>query len=452
VFFLAIVAGALANWFMLTIVFSIWFALTQNRATSAASYASWWALLLMGCCAGLALTPIGEAFFRLLHGCRRPTRGEEMKLRPLFEEICRAAQVSPDRYDIRVSDDSFPNAFAVGNRTICLTRSLLNGFDDETVLGVIAHEVGHHVHGDAVRSIIFFMITLVGQIIMWGGWLVAKFLQLFTVIGGYGRNRQFEGGAAIFSIFSALVWALMWVFQIFVWVPIYIGAYFGIRRSEYSADRYAAEIGYSEGLLSFLNQIVDLDGSPSGFMGLLYRTHPKTGERIRRLEDLEEDDSLSNPSVFRAPIDNGRPWKIAIAACASACVLALGWTAFPSRGEPEKVPIVSRNAGKTTKPPPPAPKKPSAVKLNPPVAKTSAANPKSPETAQATKPAPRPLPDKSEQAIYVNTGIRTDRARGKGYYERWFDGLYGKGSFRKYLDTYYQNNYKAGKEISARPQ
>jgi heat shock protein HtpX len=435
---------------MLTIAFSIWFDLTQNRATSAASHASWWALLLMGCCAGLALTPVGEAFFQLLHGCRRPTRGEEMKLRPLFEEICRAAQVSPDRYDLCVSDDSFPNAFAMGSSTICLTRSLLNGFDDETILGVIAHEVAHHVHGDAVRGMIFFMITLVGQVIMWGAWLVAKILKLFAAIGGYGRDRQFLGSAGIFFIFAALAWALMWVFQIFVWVPIYIGACFGIRQSEYRADRYAAEIGYSEGLLSFLNQIIDLDGSPSGFMGILYRTHPKTGERIRRLEELEEDGSLSNPSVFRTATDSGRSWKIAIAACTGACVLALGWTAFPSRGEPEEAPIVSRNAEKTTKPSAPAPKKPSAVKSNPPAAKTSATKPKSPETAQAVKPAPRPLPGKSEQTTYVNTGIRTDRAQGKGYYERWFDGLYGKGSFKQYLGAYYQNNYKAGKEISAR--
>jgi heat shock protein HtpX len=448
---------------MLTIAFSIWFDLTQNKAASPGLYASWWALLLIGGCVGLALTPIGEALFRLLYGCRRPIHREEEKLRPLFEEVCRAAQVAPDRYDLYVSDDKFPNAFAIGRRTVCLTRSLLTVSDDDTILGVIAHELGHHVHGDAVRSIIFYMITLVGQVIMWGGWLVAKILHLLTAVAGFGGDRQLKENAKIFSVFASLVWVLMWVFQIFVWVPIWIGAYFGSRQNEYRADKYAAEIGYSEGLLSFLNQIIDLDGQPSGFMGILYRTHPKTGDRIRSLEELEESGSLPVPFASRTPAEDARLQKIAAVACAITYFLALGWTAFAVH-EASENPLISTHKTKLPAPKPPVPKKPAP---KPPVPKKTAPQKPAPvekliaaaETPPAPKPkrkpvpapAPelRPLPNKTELPVFLNIGIRTDRSKGTGYYEKFFDRLHGKGKFKEFLGRYYQN-YKAGKEISGK--
>ncbi|GHV47059.1 protease HtpX [Synergistales bacterium] len=298
---MAIVAGALANWLMLTVAFSVWFGLAQNEADSPVWYASHVALLLMACCAGFALTPIGEAFFRFLNGCRRPIRSEEERLQPLFNEICEAAQVDSDRYELYVSDDKFPNALAMGCRTVCMTRSMLTGFTDEEILGVLAHEIAHHVHGDAIRGMIFYMITLVGQVIMWGGWLIAKLLHLFSAAVDFGDARQDKISTGIVSVFAGLAWALMWVFQIFVWVPIMAGACFGSRQDEYRADKYAAELGYSDGLLSFLNRILDLDGHPGGFMGLLYRTHPKTGDRIRRLEDWAEEASASPVAAPAAP-------------------------------------------------------------------------------------------------------------------------------------------------------
>jgi hypothetical protein len=98
------------------------------------------------------------------------------------------------------------------------------------------------------------------------------------------------------------------------------------------------------------------------------------------------------------------------------------------------------------------PKSQPAEKTPPPpagaAAKSQPAKKPSSPPSKAKVNSPLPLPAASAQASYVNTGIRTDRKHGKGYYERWFDRLYGKGSFKKYLGAYYQNNYKAGKEMS----
>jgi heat shock protein HtpX len=446
---LAIVAAALADWLMLTVVFFVWFGLTRNHAADPGLHASWWALLLMGCCSGFALTPMGEAVFRFLHGCRRPTPGEEARLRPLFEDVCRAARVSPDGYDLYLSNDRFPNAFAMGRRSVCLTRSLLDGFGDEAIRGVLAHEVGHHVHGDAVRGMIFYMITLVGQMVMWGGWLAAKILSLPGAIIGFGQGRRNGEDAEIFSVFASVVRALMWVFQIFVWIPIFAGACFGLRRNEYRADRYAAEIGYAEGLLSFLNRIRGVKDRPSGFMGLLYRTHPKTEDRIRRLEEWEKAGPSSGLAASGAPAETFRPWKLALGVFAGACLLALGWTTFAARGTPA---VAFKRAARTVRPPAAAPgPKPKPKPKSKPVAAPPAAVSRAPKAASAkpaAPPKPRSFPGEAERAMYVNTGVRTDRSQGEGYYERWFDGRYGKGAFKAYLGAYYRN-YRAGKEISA---
>jgi Zn-dependent protease with chaperone function len=237
--------------------------------------------------AGFALTPVGEGLFRFINGCRRPTHAEEDKLRPVFEVVCKSAGADPNSYGLFVSDDKFPNAFAMGWRTVCVTRSLLMNFPDHALAGILAHEMGHHAKRDALCSIIFYMITIVGQILMWGGWVVSRILAFLPRVAGREGSREREY-AGIFTIFSWMATLLLWFFQLFVWVPIFIGSCFGSRQKEYRADLYAARIGYRDELLSALNVLLDVDGHPSGFMGILYRTHPKTGERIRRLEDYEE--------------------------------------------------------------------------------------------------------------------------------------------------------------------
>ena len=284
---MAILAGAAANWVVLFIGFTIWYNLTEQTALNPAVYAAAWALGLIGVFAGVGLTPAGEAFFRLLQGCRRPIRAEAEKLTPAFEDICRTAKVNPSRYRLFVSDDKFPNAFAIGRRTICVTRSLLTGSTEEELQGVLAHELAHHIHGDAARNIVFFMTSLIGQILMLVGLLIGNILNLFN------PSRYLWNGGIISILLSLLISVVVlvlsiaiWLFQIFVWIPIFVVSSFGGRQQEYRADLYTAQLGYSDGLLAFLNRILDLDGRPSGFMGLLYRTHPKTGDRIRRLEDM----------------------------------------------------------------------------------------------------------------------------------------------------------------------
>ena len=62
------------------------------------------------------------------------------------------------------------------------------------------------------------------------------------------------------------------------------GMMFSGRTEEYRADAYANKLGFGPGLYSYLNRIVKTETLPQGLWAALYRTHPPTEERIRRLE------------------------------------------------------------------------------------------------------------------------------------------------------------------------
>ena len=69
-----------------------------------------------------------------------------------------------------------------------------------------------------------------------------------------------------------------------IMLPLTIGQYIGSRQQEYRAGQYAASLGYDSELKTFLYKILDMDNHPSGLAGLLWRTHPKVGDRIRNFE------------------------------------------------------------------------------------------------------------------------------------------------------------------------
>ena len=303
---ISVIAGAFANWLMLYYVFSFWYDINKIRGVDPRAQAAIWAGGIMAAFIIVGVTPVGEAFFRWTQGCRRPTRKEEETLMPIFEDVCRAAQVSPANYSLFVQDDKFPNAFAMGWHTVCVSRGLLSSASEDGIRGVLAHEMGHHAYRDSVWGVAFYMITVVGQIFRRFGVLIVAILSFLPRIAGKEGSREREY-AGIFTIFAVILAVLMRLFDFFVWGPIQLGSLFGSRLKEYRADKFAAKIGFGEELISFLNVILDLDGGPEGFMGILYSSHPKTGDRIRSLEDFmnspqaqTSEASVPQPSPFAA--------------------------------------------------------------------------------------------------------------------------------------------------------
>jgi len=186
----------------------------------------------------------------------------------------RAGVVKPKLYVIR---DGHPRALAAGRgprgSAIAVTRGLLAAAPPSELEGVLAHELAHVRRRDVVTQ-----ETAVS---------VAAALIEFTRIGGFlQRGLLFVIG----PLAAALVHLLL------------------SPRREFAADRFAADVcetphGLADALLRLeqANELIEFRGSPATEplytvnpfdetgLAVMFVTHPKTEERVRRLRELDPD-------------------------------------------------------------------------------------------------------------------------------------------------------------------
>ncbi|AFZ17466.1 M48 family metalloprotease [Allocoleopsis franciscana] len=184
-----------------------------------------------------------------------------------------------------------PNAFATGrdpeHATVAVTQGILELLSQEELEGVLAHELTHIRNHDtltqAVAGTIAGAITFLGRILTFG-----------ALYGPVTRDNR-QGGnplGILFLIVLAPIAAALLQFAI-------------SRTREYSADLGSAEItGNPRALATALEKLeamgrqIPMNGNPAmsallivnplSTKGLLtlFRTHPPTEERIRRLLEL----------------------------------------------------------------------------------------------------------------------------------------------------------------------
>lgn len=215
---------------------------------------------------------------------------ERPQLHRTVERLAQQADLPKPR--VAVAPQDVPNAFAAGRNqeksVVCVTEGLLQTLDDDELEGVIAHELAHIKHRDVmVMTIASFLSTVAFIIVRYG----------FLFSGGRGRKG---GGGIMVAILVSLV----------VWILSFILVRTLSRYREFAADRGAAQItGNPEALASALLSISGtMDRVPTedmreqaemnaffiipiskGFIGRLFRTHPRTEKRIEELRQLQAD-------------------------------------------------------------------------------------------------------------------------------------------------------------------
>lgn len=268
--FLVLGAIAFVNWAVIALCLSMF------GASDAA--AGWGALLVEGGLVTLAFTPLGEAYFRFVNYLRRPLPGEERVLRPALRRVlerCGAAE-APGLF---VVHDAFPNAFAVGQRTVAVTLGLLEQATPEELEAVLAHEVGHLRNGDTKALLAAYAMNAAGVAATWVMTLVMAAFSAFSLATGLVTDdRRFIG-------LGWLVVALSWMLRGVAWVlqKVLRLSFLAVGRAqEYEADAFAARCGYRNGLVSFLTRLVPRE-RPRGLAAVLYSTHPAPEARVERL-------------------------------------------------------------------------------------------------------------------------------------------------------------------------
>ena len=248
------------------------------------------ALLVYALSILLALSPVGEGILCVLNGAHRMVR-KDMRDRvlPIAADVFQKAKEHtpdmPDRINIRVYYDQKPNAFAIGRHTLCVTEGLLS-LPEHQIQGVLAHELGHL----AMQHTLVQLLIGGGNFIMFFLILFAEILRvLFVGAGSVGMGAAFfRARGFVSTVLTALGSACFFLLSgiILVWTGFcnLLLRQSG-RSNEYEADRFAFDIGFGNELCEVLD-MVTLNGAEHGFLRALYDTHPMTGDRVGRLQEM----------------------------------------------------------------------------------------------------------------------------------------------------------------------
>lgn len=237
-----------------------------------------WTFLLVLGAASLAVLLLARAFWgrisiRLFYKPRPLPPGT---LRSRIEEL--AAAHGFNARSIAVIDTSTRssklNALFTGlgrTREVMFFDTLLDKLSEDEIVTVIAHELGHAVHGD-----------MLGRAVRLGVGSALYALGMGVVLSSPGLFKGFGWPEVHFGL-AVVLFQILFVPVGLVWGIV--GNYFS-RREEYRADRFAAENTDPQWTISGLKSmhrenLINLNPHPLSV--LLYASHPTLGQRIRAL-------------------------------------------------------------------------------------------------------------------------------------------------------------------------
>ena len=245
--------------------------------------------------ATIALSPLGEWFFRKTNGCKEiDDPAIAKRLEPLFREVKEQAKekhpdfIIDEKISLYICDDDALNAFALGRRTVCVTRGLLQ-LDDEQIKGVLGHEFGHLASHDTDLTL---LITV-------GNFLISAAITLFRVILWFynliisivGAIMGGDEGWLVSAMSSLSSWLGTLMINGLMWLWTQLGILLVMKSSrdaEYEADAFSCDLGYSEGMLSFFHILEQMEGTPAkdrnNIFAALSASHPETSMRSARIE------------------------------------------------------------------------------------------------------------------------------------------------------------------------
>lgn len=104
------------------------------------------------------VTAPGQIVVEWMTHQRQPNDYERSRLAPVWDRLCARVGVGPNRFTLRVEDSDEVNAFAVGTRSVAVTRDAVT-LEPLNLEAILAHEIGHHSRWHGVIGLIGWYAT-----------------------------------------------------------------------------------------------------------------------------------------------------------------------------------------------------------------------------------------------------------------------------------------------------
>lgn len=240
----------------------------------------------------ISLSPIGEAYVRMKEKVVKLERNADTaEIYAIFDEVYAAAKEKypkiGDKVKLYFKDTDMVNAFALGHRTVIITRGLLNSMDADMIKGVLSHEFGHIASGDSDLKL---GISVSNSILLIFTVIINVIIAFFSLVVGIASDKV---GTKIASRVIGSIGIFLVTLIYGIWTKLgmlLVNA--TSRKDEYAADAFAVDCGYGVNLYNALDA---LDGvkTKSDFFSLLASTHPDTVDRLAAIKSRVEEKSAT---------------------------------------------------------------------------------------------------------------------------------------------------------------
>ena len=226
-------------------------------------------------------SPLGEKILRALEHVRKlETKREKEYLQPIFDEVLEQAKHHDwgEVGDIKlcIVEQMAVEALAIGKHTVAVTKGAVETFSEDELKALIAHEIGHILHGDTTAR----LYTIVGNGLFTVFVLITRaFIFLVDLLQSMFSRSGFVKVIVICTrfTFNLIILAISFLLQIALAV--------NSRENEYRADHYAYMLGYGEEMVEALYLLEKINlGDNSGPIQKMLAEHPRVTSRIERLE------------------------------------------------------------------------------------------------------------------------------------------------------------------------
>ena len=201
-----------------------------------------------------------------------PSSEEKERLDRIMDNIKEKAKIQKKKITTYVGrKEGYVNAFAISNDAIIITKDVYDTFSDQQLTGLLAHEVGHILHGDVKNTTLNWSIDLTSTIIVT---IIYWFKCLVDMICGIPIiGWPFY---LISWILSAIIFICNWILDL----PAVIINRYSSRENEKNADLFACEIGLSDEIYEGIKELTK-DENTVRHEERLYTTHPKREVRLK---------------------------------------------------------------------------------------------------------------------------------------------------------------------------